>query len=535
MKIKAKILLLQVLLLVATLCSGQQDTTPSTIDQQVILRLTDDIDPGRLSKKYSHLGLKPIKAIGHTHHFYLFEVGRGLSVERAIGTLKKDVAIRSIQPNRRVQFYGEPNDSLFAEQWNMATIRMPQVWEFGTGGLTTRGDTIVIAIVDSGFKIDHPDLSPNIWHNQREIPANGIDDDGNGYIDDVTGWNFKEDSPIHGESKHGHAVAGLAGAKGDNEIGISGVNQTIKLLVLDIETFDEIVAAYEYIYDLRNQYNLTKGQKGAYIVATNASWGLDNTSCDQFESLKDMYLELGKAGILTAVAPPNTFHDVDRTEDTPVTCPSEHIIGVLNTTRENTKVYESAYGKKSIDLGVPGDEVPSLALNGYKLFSGNSAAAPQLTGAIGLLYSLACPDIIEKSFTEPSETALFFKEIILNSAFKFDALKDYCATGGRLNVQDANLLLQSACNSTTGDLEILNIYPNPAHNQVRITFESPDFNRYDIIVYNSIGKRMLLSSVTPFVFGEKYFTLDVSQFPTGVYEIVLIGGQEIASGKVVVY
>lgn len=506
---------------------AQASSTSVPIDGQMIVQLKPNISPLDLIDKYPDLNLIHLKTLGHSHNIHLFE-------SNSMEFLLHDPLVLSVQSNYRVQFYGAPNDSLFEEQWNMDMIRMPQVWEHGTGGLTANGDTIVLAIVDSGFNIDHPDLSPNVWHNYAEIPGNGIDDDQNGYIDDVTGWNFRENSPIHGLSKHGHAVAGLAGAKGDNEIGISGVNQTVKLLLLDITEVDEIIAAYEYLYDLRNQYNQTNGQKGAFIVANNASWGIENTFCDQLPVLAMMYDELGAVGVLSIAAPSNNFHNVDVRGDIPSTCLSPFIISVLNTNQLNQKVNGSSYGKKSIDIGVPGDEVPSLQLTGYRLFSGNSAAAPQLTGAVGLLYSLACPNIIDQTKEAPGQTALLFKDIILKSAFKFDALKNYCSTGGRLNMQTCYQTLQESCNSSTGDLEILSLIPNPTTLETKITFQTPNYEPYQVIVYNDLGQKIASKTITPFLFGEKYFTLDTSTYPAGIYEVTILKGKNVSSKKLVV-
>ncbi len=517
-----------------TTCFLFAQATPdyTRIDNQIIVQLKPGISPEKIINNHPNLHLRHLKTLGHTHHIHLFE--SNTAAENLSKILRKEKNIIAVQSNYRVKFYGEPNDSLFDEQWNMDMIRMPQVWEHGTGGLTTNGDTIVVAIVDSGFNIDHPDLSPNVWHNYAEIPNNGIDDDQNGYIDDITGWNFRENSPIHGLSKHGHSVASLAGAKGDNEIGISGVNQTIKLLLLDITEIDEIIAAYEYLYDLRDKYNKTNGQEGAFIVANNASWGIENAFCSQLPVLASMYDRLGEVGILSIAAPSNNEHNVDILGDIPAACLSPYIISVLNTDRLNRKVYNSSYGKKSIDIGVPGDEVPSLALNGYRIFSGNSAAAPQLTGAVGLLYSYACTKIIDKTKSSPGETALLLKEIILTSAFKIPALQSYCSSGGRLNMQNCFQSLEEACNSTSGTLEILSIFPNPTRFETKIIYQSPNFEEYQVVVFNSLGQKVKSKTTTPFLFGQKHFTINTSTFPPGVYEIAILQGKKVTTDKLVV-
>lgn len=503
------------------------------IENQIIIQLDAGISPRQFANNHSKLGLIPIKKPGQSHNIHLFEWKRSIPFSEVRALLENDPSVIAQQANYRVNFYGEPNDSLFSEQWNMAQLNMPAVWDFGTGGVTANGDTVVIAIVDSGFNINHPDLSGNVWQNRGEIPNNEIDDDQNGFIDDVYGWNFREDSPIHGLSKHGHAVAGLAGAVGNNKIGISGINQTVKLMLLDIFAIDEIIASYEYIYDQRDKYNKTNGQEGSFIVANNASWGIDKVFCSDMPVLEFMYAELGKVGILTAAAPSNNFYNVDISGDIPVTCTSSSVIGVLNTDSNNQKEATSSYGKKSINIGIPGDGVPSLNLTGYKLFSGNSAAAPQLAGAIGLLYSLACPDIVDQALSAPEETALLFKEILLKGAEKFAGLKNYCSTGGRLNMKTSFDYLQSTCKGSSGTLEILSISPNPGNFETKIIYQSPNFEDYHVVVYNSLGQKIQKLTISPFVFGDKYFTLDISNYPVGMYEITIFQGKEMVAGKLI--
>jgi subtilisin family serine protease len=171
-----------------------------------------------------------------------------------------------------------PNDALFDNQWQYinlgsnggeigADIDMELAWDHTTGGKTVDGDDIVVCVIDDGL-IDHPDFEDNLWSNIDEIPDNGIDDDENGYIDDVRGWNAELDSDnIFIDGSHGTSVAGVIGAKGNNEIGVAGVNWDVKLMIVKGGSPESLaLASYAYPYQMRKLYNETNGEKGAFVV-----------------------------------------------------------------------------------------------------------------------------------------------------------------------------------------------------------------------------------------------------------------------------
>ena len=179
-----------------------------------------------------------------------------------------------------------PDDPYFEDQWGSVVMQLPQAWEeFGTGGLTVTGDTIVVAVIDDGFYLEHEDLKTNFWKNYKEIPGNGIDDDDNGYIDDFDGWNAYNHSGNMPSStyyiQHGTSVTGVISGVGNNGIGICGINWNVKLMPVagssENEDADEatIVEAYGYALEMRARYNETDGAEGAFIVSTNSSFGVD--------------------------------------------------------------------------------------------------------------------------------------------------------------------------------------------------------------------------------------------------------------------
>lgn len=426
-----------------------------------------------------------------------------------------------------------PNDPRFDQQWDMEIINAAGIWDITTGGVTALGDTIVVAVVDSGFDIEHPDLVDNVWRNRAEIPGDGVDNDGNQYVDDVVGWNFIADTNTLPITPHGHSVAGIVGARGNNGLGVTGVNWNVKLILLASTQVDHVISAYEYVIDLRERYNASNGAEGAFVVATNASFGKSRTFCDQLPAWGNMYDLLGAVGILTGAGAANSPYDVEIDGDMPTTCPSDFLINVLNTTQDDQVAQTSAYGAVSIDMGSPGDGSYTIKTNdGYGEFGGNSAAAPHLTGAIALLYSLPCDNLALSAISQPAQTALRIREALISSVDPIPALASKTATGGRLNIFNSLAILQEDCGATTGNLDITRIYPVPPQDDLYIEIETPDFEEgYQLRIYNALGQLMASREFAPLRFGPKVERFDVSHWSRGVYFVILQNGKSFQSGS----
>jgi subtilisin family serine protease len=245
-----------------------------------------------------------------------------------------------------------PNDPQFGVMWGMentgtnggagavadADIDATTAWDVTTGGLTSAGDTIVVAVIDGGFSLTHPDLIDNYWRNYDEIPDNGVDDDLNGYIDDFNGWHSSSNSDNFPSQSHGTHVAGTIGAKGNNGIGVTGVNWNVKIMPISYGSgsgsFESnVVEAYAFARDQRREYDLSNGTKGAFVVATNSSFGVDLASPSSYPLWCAMYDSLGVLGILSAGATANANYDVDAQGDIPTACPSDWLITVTNKCR----------------------------------------------------------------------------------------------------------------------------------------------------------------------------------------------------------
>ena len=353
-----------------------------------------------------------------------------------------------------------PYDPQFNQQWQYintgqsggtagADIDTDLAWDVTTGGLTPDGDTIVVCIIDGGFDTDHDDLAANVWYNYAEIPGNGIDDDNNGFVDDHRGWNTAANNDVINENDgHGTAVAGIVGAVGNNSTGVAGVNWNVKLMLVSggsgVES--EVLTAYSYPLTFRKKYNETNGQQGAFVVATNASWGVDGGQASSAPLWCAFYDTLGVHGILNAGATINGDQNVDVFGDLPTTCPSDYLIGVTNMDHNDQKITQAGYGSTHVDLGAFGEGTWTIASgNSYAGFGGTSGATPHVAGTIGLLYSAPCSNLIALAKSDPAAAALQVKQYILNGVDANTSLNGITVTGGRLNVNNSMELLMDNC------------------------------------------------------------------------------------------
>lgn len=323
-----------------------------------------------------------------------------------------------------------------------------EAWDLATGGTTINGDEIVVAVIDDGLDGEHEDLIDNIWVNKAEIRDNNIDDDNNGYIDDFFGYDTDRDNAdIFDEGGHAVPLFGIIGAKGDNNLGIVGVNWDVKMMVVQGGGDQaSTLAAYSYPYKFRKLYNETNGAEGAFVIATNSSFGIDKLFPEDAPLWCNYFDLLGSVGILSCGATANENFNVDEVGDIPSTCESDYFIGVTNLDNRSDKVIQAGYGKKSIDLGAFGEDIYTTAIgNKYKTSSGTSEATPFVTGLIALMYSLDCKVLADLALSDPPAAATLVRDALLTSVQPVPSLSDLTTTGGRMNMKNAIELLANIC------------------------------------------------------------------------------------------
>ena len=326
------------------------------------------------------------------------------------------------EPDYEIQTLYLPDDPEFSKQWALNN-------EGQTGGIVDAdidgteswdrykdGSNVVVAVIDTGVKYDHEDLSDNGWINTQEIAGNGIDDDDNGYIDDILGYDFaNSDADPMDDNGHGTHCAGILGAKGDNGIGISGIAHSAQIMGLKFLNSrgngDTSHAVSSIIYAVDN---------GAKILSN--SWGGGPFS----QALVDAVSYANDHDVLFIAAAGNDTNNNDINPSYPANIDLPNVISVASTDHSDQLSYFSNYGM-SVDLAAPGSNILSTYHTGtYTSLSGTSMAAPYVTGAAVLLRS-----------NFPHLSALETKAILLESVDELDYLNGKLATSGRLNVMKA--------------------------------------------------------------------------------------------------
>jgi subtilisin family serine protease/fibronectin type 3 domain-containing protein/methionine-rich copper-binding protein CopC len=383
----------------------------------------------------------------------------GQSVEAALAALRNDPHVLYAEPDYRVRIAGLPTDPRFPEQWDFnnagqsggtidADIDAPDAWDVTSGSGRT-----VVAVIDTGVDYRHPDLAANIWINTDEVPGNSIDDDHNGYVDDVHGYDFYNDDPNPlDDHNHGTHVAGTIGAIGNNGVGIAGVNWDVQIMALKFLGSDGSGTTSDAIEAVR--YAVANGAQ-----ISNNSWGGDPFS----QSLFDAIREARDAGhIFVAAAGNGDFLGFGLDNDVepfyPASYNLDNIVTVAATDHNDQLAVFSNYGDNSVDLAAPGVSILSTERNStYGFNSGTSMAAPHVAGALSLLWDY--------------EPALTYREVInrvLGSAEPLESLAGKVATGGRLNV--ASSLVPDTFGPRIAAIQPSGLTLDPM-NRVRIFFD----------------------------------------------------------------
>jgi subtilisin family serine protease len=344
-----------------------------------------------------------------------------------------------------------PDDSSYHLLWHLDKIGAEEAWDITTGSAD-----IIIAVIDAGIDGNHEDLEGNYWVNPGEIPGNGLDDEGNGFIDDDHGWDFvhQDNTPTpvtgvgsdFGSITHGTIIAGLIGAVGDNDQGIAGINWSVKVMVLRALTragfgnSSDIADAVDYAVD-----------NGADVINLSLAGDLNDPS------LENAVERAFNNNVTVVVAAGNEGRNTDLVPSYP-SCNASFVIGVASSTSDDDISDFSNYGEDCIDISAPGESIYSTQFHneskGYDdpyggFWQGTSFAAPIVAGAAGLLLA-AYPDLT------PTE----IKTIIQLTADPMDVTGPYIGKvgSGRLNLGAA---MAAAPAFSDGDAAELPDGPNP--------------------------------------------------------------------------
>ncbi len=406
------------------------------VDHEILVQFSENLSNDDIITLLNGLGMS-IEQILNNGNLFRIKIPESLGVEEALKLFHKVPEIVFSEPNFLIRTTGVPDDSSFSNQWGFhntgqsggtedADINAPEAWDKITGSTS-----IVVAVVDEGIDLNHPDLSGNIWVNGDEIPGNGIDDDGNGYIDDVNGWDFNHsDATVYdgkSEDRHGTEVAGIIGAKGNNGIGTAGICWTVRIMPVKFIAYGSGTVANAI---LAMNYAVANGAR-----VINCSWGGSSYSA----SLEAAFSNARDNGVLVVTSAGNSGKDTDTKSHYPSNYDLDNVLSVASTDKNDELSYFSNYGQTTVDLAAPGSSIyTTTPEGGYSYFSGTSAAAPFVTGAAALALS-ASPDL----------DYLELRDRILNAVDPISGLTTKTVTGGRLNLNNIISALNLA--DTDGD------------------------------------------------------------------------------------
>jgi len=361
----------------------------------------------------------------------LVRLPAGKSRDQAEADLQSDPDVAYAEPNYVMQHAAVSTDSYYTNGslWgmygdgttpaNQFGSQAGEAWAAGKTGL----NSVYVGVIDEGIQFTHPDLDANVWTNPFD-PADGMDNDGNGYVDDIHGWDFdgNNNTIYDGGTKgtlddHGTHVSGTIGAEA-NGAGVVGVNWNVKLISGKFlgrrgGTTANAIKAVDYFTDLKTKHGLN-------IVATNNSWGGGGFS----QALKDAISRASAKDILFIAAAGNSGTNNDTTASYPSNYDLPNVIAVAAIDKTGALASFSQYGATTVDIGAPGVGIWSTtAFNGYSSYNGTSMATPHVTGGAALFAA-----------SNPGATAATIKAAILNSAVPTASLAGKTVTGGRLNV-----------------------------------------------------------------------------------------------------
>ncbi|HKB04289.1 MAG TPA: S8 family serine peptidase [Gemmataceae bacterium] len=439
-----------------------------------------------------------------------------VSVGQAVSFFQGQPGVQFAQPDYRVSIARVPNDPGLGSLWGLnntgqnggisdADIDAPEAWNTSVG----TGNTVV-AVIDTGIDYNHPDLSANMWHNPGEIPGNGRDDDGNGFRDDVYGYDFaNNDANPMDDNGHGTHVAGTIGAIGDNGVGVAGIDWHARIMALKFLD----ASGSGYMSDAVRALNYAVANGAKVVNNSYGGGGYDPAMASAISNARSR-------GVIVVAAAGNDGTNNDAGPVYPANYAGDNVLTVAATDRTDRLASFSNFGRTSVDIAAPGVGIYSTLPNGkYGTFSGTSMATPHVTGALALVWD-----------AHPTWTYRQVIDAVLAGADRLTSLGGTVATGGRLNVAKA---IAGAVGSTPA-VDTVGAYvtgvtftgTGSAINGARVTFNEAinpaTFTAADLAL-NGPGGSIAISNLTP-VSGSGNTQFDVTfanQTAAGAYTLAI--------------
>jgi subtilisin family serine protease len=450
---------------------------------------------------------------------FLVRVPTSWETGRTLRYFKSLPGFRSAEPDWKLQTQSTPNDTSFGSLWGLnngsdTDINAPEAWS-----ITTGSKSVILGVVDSGVLISHPDLAANIWRNPNEIAGNGIDDDANGFVDDINGWDFlSNDNNPTDFNGHGTHVAGTIGAVGNNNQGVAGVNWNVSILPFRTGGVNQNDPSINLSAVLGSMNYMTMMKdRGHNIVGSNHSWGGGGFN----SSLNNAIAAHNTRNMMVIAAAGNDGTSNDSIAQYPANYNHANVISVANSTQAGAISSGSNFGSATVDIAAPGSGILSTYLgNSYATLTGTSMASPHVAGVVGLLHA-----------SSPGLAVPLVRNALLSTATPVASHAGRTVTGGRLNALNALLSLQGGVPQAPSAPVLASTSDSGVSNSDRITnVASPRLegtaDPASLVEIRS-GSTVLANTFT----GDGNWAVSTAPLADGVYQIVALASRGSGSSS----
>lgn len=394
-----------------------------TVPGEYLVKMREGFTSFDTQNQFAALGIE-VKHVYDSQDIVHIKIPASVSESEFKANMMDSGTVEYVARNIIFRKFQTPNDPKLSKQYAHDKIQSREAWDLATGS-----KDIVVAVIDTGVNYNHPDIAPNYWTNPgesgldgqgRDKRTNRVDDDGNGYVDDWRGWDFinKDNDPMDDDG-HGTHCAGNIGAKGNNGIGIAGVNWNVSIVGLKFigangsGTFDDALKAIEY------------ATKMGFPITSN-SWG-GTGDAEETRLMTEVIAKAQAAGQLFVAAAGNEMNNNDRSPTLPAAIALDNVMTIAASNTLDRMAYFSNYGKESVDFAAPGTAIYStIDDDSYTSMDGTSMACPIAAGAAAL---------VKSHF--PNMSMIDVKNRLMATVDQKSAFRNKVKSGGRLNVYRA--------------------------------------------------------------------------------------------------